>query len=207
MAIYLIRHTTPLIEKGICYGQSDIDVTDSFQTEAALIQSALPEAIEQVYSSPLIRCHKLAGYLFPAHAISLEPGLMELHCGEWELLHWDAIPAEVINPWMKDFVNVCIPGGESYVQMHSRVTQCFTKIAEGSTPAAIVTHGGVIRSILAHITQTPLVDSFGAFKIHYGCVMRLQATQTGFEYEVLHNITTEKEQHKPGNFTVGTRSE
>jgi alpha-ribazole phosphatase len=200
MSIYLIRHTTPLVEKGVCYGQSDIDVTDSFHTEAALIQSALPETIDRVYSSPLMRCHKLANYLFPAHTISMEPRLMELHCGEWELLHWDAIPPEVIDPWMKDFVNVCIPGGESYVQMHSRVTQCFTQIAEGATPAAIVTHGGVIRSILAHITQTPLVDSFGAFKIHYGCVMRLHQTETGFQYEVLHNITTEKEQHKPSSF-------
>ena len=125
---------------------------------------------------------------------------MELHCGEWEGLHWDAIPPEVIDPWMKDFVNVCIPGGESYVQMHSRVTQCFTRIIEGPKPVAIVAHGGVIRSILAHITQTPLVDSFGAFKIHYGCVMQLHATPTGLQYETLHNLTTEKEQHKPSNF-------
>jgi len=200
MSIYLIRHTTPQIEKGICYGQLDIDVTDSFHEEAAMIKTALPEPVEQVYSSPLIRCHKLAGYLFPAHTIAFEPGLMELHCGEWEGLHWDAIPPEIIDPWMKDFVNVCIPGGESYVQMHSRVTQCFTHIAAAAKPAAIITHGGVIRSILSHITQTPLVDSFGAFKIHYGCVMRLNATINGFEYEVLHNITTEKEQHKPSNF-------
>jgi alpha-ribazole phosphatase len=200
MSIYLIRHTTPLIEKGICYGQLDIDVTDSFQEEADGIQNVLPAGIEQVYSSPLIRCQKLASYLFPSHAISIEPDLMELACGEWEGIHWDAIPPEVIDPWMKDFVNVCIPGGESYVQMHSRVTQCFTKIINGSKPVAIVTHGGVIRSILAHITQTPLADSFGAFKIHYGCVMQLQATPAGFRYESLHNIITEKEQHKPSNF-------
>jgi len=200
MSIYLIRHTTPLIEKGICYGQLDIDVTETFEAEAAQIQNALPANIEQVYSSPLIRCHKLASYLFPAHRISLDPHLMELACGEWEGIHWDAIPPAVIDPWMKDFVNVCIPGGESYVQMHSRVTSCFTRIINEAKPVAIVTHGGVIRSILAHITQTPLVDSFGAFKIHYGCVMQLHATPAGFRYEALHNITTEKEQHKPSNF-------
>lgn len=200
MSIYLIRHTTPLIEKGLCYGQLDIDVTDSFKEEAEQIQNALPSAIEQVYSSPLVRCHKLASYLFPNHSINLEPDLMELACGEWEGIHWDAIPAEVIDPWMKDFVNVCIPGGESYIQMHSRVTQCFKKIIEGPKPAAIVTHGGVIRSILAHITQTPLVDSFGAFRISYGCVMQLQATPSGLKYETLHHVATEKEQHKPSKF-------
>jgi alpha-ribazole phosphatase len=200
MAIFLIRHTTPLIEKGICYGQLNIDVTESFEAEAELIQKALPAAIEQVYSSPLIRCHKLASFLFPHCAIHLEPDLMELHCGEWEGLHWDAIPPEVVDPWMKDFVNVCIPGGESYTQMHSRVIKCFTRIIEGPQPVAIVAHGGVIRSILAHITQTPLADSFGAFKVHYGCVMQLHATPAGIHYETLHNISTEKEQHKPSNF-------
>jgi alpha-ribazole phosphatase len=200
MSIYLIRHTTPLIEKGLCYGQLDIDVTGSFEEEAEQIQHALPDDIGQVYSSPLVRCHKLASYLFPSHTINLEPDLMELACGEWEGVHWDAIPAEVIDPWMKDFVNVCIPGGESYIQMHSRVTQCFNRIIEGPKPVAIVTHGGVIRSILAHITQTPLVDSFGAFKISYGCVMQLQASPAGLIYETLHHITTEKEQHKPSKF-------
>jgi alpha-ribazole phosphatase len=200
MSIYLIRHTTPLVEKGTCYGQSDIDVTDSFEAEAALIREALPSGIKQVYSSPLKRCYKLTEYLFPTHTITPEPSLMELHCGEWELMHWDAIPPAIIDPWMKDFVNVAIPGGESYIQMHSRVTACFNKIVEAEKPAAIVTHGGVIRSILAYITQTPLVDSFGAFKIHYGCVMRLQATESGLQYEVLHNVTTEKEQHKPSSF-------
>ncbi|OQP50887.1 hypothetical protein A4H97_03415 [Niastella yeongjuensis] len=198
--IYLIRHTTPLIEKGICYGQLNIDVTDSFEAEASQIQQVLPADIGQVYSSPLMRCHKLASYLFPGQTIHLEPALMELACGEWEGVHWDAIPSEVIDPWMKDFVNVAIPGGESYTQMHSRVTQCFTRIAEGPKPVAIVTHGGVIRSILSHITNTPLVDSFGAFKISYGCVMQLQAGATGLLHETLHHITTEKEQHKPSNF-------
>lgn len=30
MDIYLIRHTTPAIAKGICYGQTDLDVTANF---------------------------------------------------------------------------------------------------------------------------------------------------------------------------------
>lgn len=199
MSIYLIRHTTPLIEKGLCYGQLDIDVTESFHAEAVQIKNVLP-AIEQVHSSPLIRCHKLASHLFPDQSISLEPSLMELACGEWEGIHWDAIPPEVIDPWMKDFVNVSIPGGESYIQMHKRVTECFTRIAEGPKPVAIVTHGGVIRSILAHITNTPLADSFGAFKISYGCVIKLEVTPAGFTHEALHSIVTEKEQHKPSKF-------
>ena len=35
MEIYLVRHTTPDVAKGICYGQADIDVTATFLAEAA----------------------------------------------------------------------------------------------------------------------------------------------------------------------------
>jgi alpha-ribazole phosphatase len=203
MSIYLIRHTTPLVEKGTCYGQSDLEVTDQFPDEAGIIQQYIPTDIESVYSSPLLRCRKLAEYLFPQHSIRFEHDLKELHCGEWEMLRWDDIPKEVIDPWMKDFVNVTIPGGESFVVLFSRVSRCFEEILATGKTAAIVAHGGVIRSILAHITHTPLKDSFAAFSLHYGCVVRLDVTEHGIQHEILSNISTVQEQHRPGHKLSG----
>jgi len=58
--IYLIRHTTPLVAKGICCGQTDLDITDSFKEEAAIIRQHLPENMGSVHSSPLQRCSRLA---------------------------------------------------------------------------------------------------------------------------------------------------
>lgn len=197
MSVYLIRHTAPLIEKGICYGQSDLDVMPSFEAEATIIRQCLPADLQRVYSSPLLRCHKLAVHLFPGHNIIVDHDLKELHCGEWELQRWDDIPRHVIDPWMKDFVNAGIPGGESYVQLFDRVVRCFEKIMETETSAAIVAHGGVIRSILAHITGTPLLDSFSAFSLHYGCVVRINKGEGAHAFEILSNIATVKEQHKP----------
>lgn len=197
MSIYLIRHTTPLIAKGTCYGQSDLDVTDQFTDEANVIQQYIPSGIEAVYSSPLMRCRKLGEYLFPEHTIHFEHDLKELHCGEWEMLRWDDIPKDVIDPWMKDFVNVVIPGGESFVVLFERVSRCFNNIVASGKEAAIVAHGGVIRSILAHITNTPLKDSFAAFSLHYGCVVKLDVTEDGIQHEVLSNIPTGPEQHRP----------
>jgi alpha-ribazole phosphatase len=117
--------------------------------------------------------------------------------------HWDEIPKEEIDPWMKDFVNVSTPGGESYVDLHKRVSRCFDAIAAQKTPAAIVAHGGVIRSILAHLTNTYLKDSFGVFKISYGCVIHLQYHDSTWRYNHLHTIETPKEQHKPSGFKKG----
>lgn len=198
MEIFLIRHTTPLVNKGVCYGQTDLDVTESFTAEAEAIQQYLPQTIATIYSSPLQRCAKLANTLFPGHDIQWQDDLKELHCGEWEMQLWDEIPKAEIQPWMEDFVNVPVPGGESYVQLHHRVTERFEAIRAAGKNAAIVAHGGVLRSILAHITGIPLAGSFSAFQLHYGAVVKIIPIGDTFEYELLHNISpADKEQHRP----------
>lgn len=198
MEIYLIRHTTPAVERGVCYGQADIDVTESFHSEAALIRTHIPTSISHIHSSPLQRCRKLAEYLFPEQDVVYHDALKEINCGDWELMKWDDIAKEQIQPWMEDFVNVRIPNGENYVQLYERTAALFDSLQD-SSPLAIVTHGGVMRSILSHITHTSLKDSFGAFSLHYGCVVRITKQGAGFQYEVLHNIKPdERETHKPG---------
>ena len=213
MEIFLIRHTTPAVARGICYGQADLDITESFYHEATIIQQYLPPHIKAVYSSPLQRCTKLAAYLFKEHIVQLKDDFKEINCGEWELQLWDNIPKDEIEPWMNDLINACIPGGESYLQVFERVVKCFYQIidqhsfgmekaqgtqADDSIRAlAIIAHGGVIRSILSYITQTPLQDSFRVFSLHYGCVIKIIHEAGSLQHEVLSNIATEKETHKP----------
>jgi alpha-ribazole phosphatase len=201
--IYLIRHTTPAVGKGICYGQTDLGVTESFAEEAEVIRLHLPPGIVSVYSSPLQRCARLARHLFPGHDLSLLDQLMEVHCGQWEMRGWDELPREEIDTWMADFVQVRIPGGESYLDLHQRVTKCWEKIRRGmpAGDAAVVAHGGVIRSILSGITGTPLINSFKIFSLHYGCVIRVFGEAGTQEYEILSNqAPMEREQHKPSGF-------
>lgn len=204
--IYLIRHTTPAVAKGICYGQTDLEITESFFEEAARIREQLPDDIQLIHSSPLQRCSRLAGHLFPGQPVIMHDDLKEIHCGQWEMKGWDDLPKEEVDPWMKDFVHVRIPGGESYEDLHERVTRCFNGIrmeGPGSSggPRAIVAHGGVIRSILSYITGTPLIDSFKLFALYYGCVVRINEQGAPAQYEILLNRTPEeKEQHKPSIF-------
>jgi alpha-ribazole phosphatase len=199
--IYLIRHTTPAVAKGLCYGQTDLGVTDGFTGEVVAIGRVLPADIAVVYSSPLQRCTRLAETLFPDHHLRLRNELMEIHCGEWEMRGWDDLPPEEIDPWMADFVNVRIPGGESYVDLHRRVTACWEEIVRESGSVAVITHGGVIRSILAGISGVALADSFGRFGLHYSCVVRVSREGGDLVYSVLHNpAPVEREQHKPSGF-------
>jgi alpha-ribazole phosphatase len=204
--IFLIRHTTPAVARGVCYGQTDLDITESFAEEAEAIRRHLPSGpsgIMAVYSSPLQRCSRLARHLFPDHSPTLLDQLMEVHCGEWEMRSWDELPKEEVDPWMADFVQVRIPGGESYLDLHQRVTQCWEKIRDTKGPGdvAIVAHGGVIRSILSGITGTQLIDSFKVFSLHYGCVIRVFWQGGAPQYEILYNqAPAEREQHKPSGF-------
>jgi alpha-ribazole phosphatase len=200
MEIYLIRHTTPLVAKGVCYGQTDLDVTETFVTEANIIKAHLPSTIQQIYSSPLQRCTKLAAHLFPEKDILLQNELMEINCGSWEMKRWDDIPREDIEPWMKDFVNIRTPQGENYSDLYNRVNSVFEQIALKPLPAAIVAHGGVLRSILSYITNTAIIDSFNVFKLHYGCVIKIETANGNRQHSILSNIVHDKETHKPTGF-------
>ncbi|MES2328407.1 MAG: alpha-ribazole phosphatase [Bacteroidota bacterium] len=198
MEIYLIRHTTPAIAKGICYGQTDLDITETFEQEVTSIVPHLPKNITSVYSSPLQRCHKLAKALFPNHDIELDKDLMELNCGNWEMQEWNAIPKTEMQPWLDDFVNVAVPDGESYAQMHDRVVKRFEHVSQQAGPAVIVAHGGVLRSILAHITNTGLKESFDLFTCHYGCVVKIDLQDDWVRHEMLYNVSLAgKEWHRP----------
>jgi alpha-ribazole phosphatase len=197
MEIYLIRHTTPDIVKGTCYGQADIGTTGSFTQEAACIQQHVPKGIETVYSSPLRRCRQLAEYLFPQSSVVLDDRLKEIHCGDWEMQLWDEIEKAHLQQWLQDSLNSCMPGGESYVQLYNRVRQFFNSLCVHPQPIAIVSHGGVIRSLLSYINNVALSDSFQAFSIRYGCVIKVQAYGNGWQHAVLHNPASEKEQHRP----------
>lgn len=172
MELYLVRHTTPNIEKGICYGQSDIGVTDTFTEEVKKIHEQIPiGTITRVYSSPLQRCRLLAKTF--SREIILDKRLKELNFGDWELQSWDTIPSEQLTPWMKDFVHVKVPFGESYTMLQDRVLDFYHSLDfQSDEKIVVVSHAGPIRALLAHLQNIPLKDSFD-IKIAYSEVFRI----------------------------------
>ena len=174
MEIYLIRHTTPAIASGICYGQADIEVAESFETEAEQIRQQLPAEI-LCYSSPLKRCSQLAKHIYPNATIAYADALKEMHFGEWELQPWDQIPNDPLNIWMQDFVKVRVPGGENYLELFDRTISFYQTIVGKNQSAALFTHSGNIRSILSYVNNVPLEASFSKFKIEYGEVVKIES--------------------------------
>ena len=172
MEILLVRHTTPNIEKGICYGQADIDVTPSFNEELKIIQEEIqPKESDLVYSSPLLRCEKLATSLY--ESVTYDDKLKEINFGDWELQKWDDIDEKELNLWMNDFVSIAPTNGEAFTDLYKRVVDFIQQLPKTSKRIVIVTHAGVIRSFFCYKQNTPLEKAFD-LKLSYGEILPLE---------------------------------
>ncbi len=176
MDIYLIRHTKTDTPKGLCYGQSDVKLTDSFFEEVCQLQRKLPElhADSLVFSSPLTRCKQLAERL--SDNVSTDVRLLELDFGDWEGKPFNEIDGEVLQQWTDDFVNGSPPNGESFNDLCQRASSFWQDLIDemqASQQVLIITHAGVIRALLAHILKLPPANAF-QFRVDVGSVHKFQ---------------------------------
>lgn len=178
MKITLVRHTSLQILPGICYGQSDIDVGASFLDEAHQLKRKLAHAkFDAIYTSPLQRCLKLATVLGLGDSVE-DARLMELNFGDWETRAWDDISRDVFDAWAHDYANLAPPNGETFAQLQQRVLSFLEdlKLENSGKHILIVTHGGLIRTLLAHVLNMELKGLF-RFNIDYASVTELDFSQ------------------------------
>jgi alpha-ribazole phosphatase len=176
--LYLIRHTTPHIAPGICYGQLDIGVADSFAEEANNILRWLPP-LELILTSPLQRASRLAERLSREKHCELrsDARLMEKHFGAWEGKAWDDIARNEIDAWADDIMGYIPEGGESAQQLMWRVQTLLRDVAQlPQQNIALVAHGGSVRAMLALIGDVPLTDIL-SWEVGYGAVISVRIFQ------------------------------
>lgn len=194
MEIYLVRHTKTILDKNICYGQTDINIEEPFEESFSKIIDLLPNNFSKIYSSPLSRCTRLADYIAQNKDADVQvvsdARLKELHFGEWEQKKWNEIDRKTLDAWGIDYVNYRVPGGESFTDLYKRVVDFIENnllLPNPSEPIIIITHAGVIRSILCHLFQHPLKDAFD-IKVGYGSIFRVRiysVEDDRNEYEVV----------------------
>lgn len=172
MKIHLLRHTKPDIEDGVCYGQTDIGLSKTFSDERSLIKGKVSSIeIDSVFSSPLKRCTLLADFLCPDNmAIRTDDRLKEIDFGKWEMKNWqDISKGKEAQKWFDDYININCPGGESFMDLYSRVKD-FLNIIKGQSQLRnplIITHAGVIRAFFSIIKSIDLKESFD-LKVDFG---------------------------------------
>jgi alpha-ribazole phosphatase len=180
MEMYLIRHTRTILGEGLCCGQSDIPVKEPCLDQFDIIAANFKFRKVIIYSSPLKRCAILANYLYmkkeSCHAIKFDDRLKEMHFGEWELKKWEELEKGELDNWMADFISTKPPGGECFSDLNQRVIM-FLRDLINVHPAEneaiiVITHAGVIRSLLCQILDIPLRNAF-KIQVGYGCISKI----------------------------------
>lgn len=120
---------------------------------------------DRLISSPLQRCARFAEELAAARALPLdyERDLQELHFGDWEgrsaaeLMHSDA---EALGQFWADPYAFTPPNGEPLSRFEVRVLGGLQRLAQAhdGQRLLLVTHGGVMRLLLARARGLPRKD-------------------------------------------------
>ena len=146
MEVILVRHTSVEVNPGTCYGQTDVSLKASFPEEAAATREALaalgrPDA---VFTSPLSRCVRLAEFCGYPDAMR-DARLLEMNFGEWEMQRYEEIHDPYIEDWYEDYINLPVPGGESFMMQYQRVTAFLEELrAKPFARVLVFAHGGVL---------------------------------------------------------------
>ena len=175
MDIYLIRHTKTATEPGLCYGRTDVPLSDSFAEDVYTIKTKLPEVSNDtvIVASPLSRCTELAEVF--GCPFQTDERLLEIDFGAWENRRFDQLNPAQVKYWADNFVTVSPPGGESFKGLCRRVADFWDELIsiQNVRLVLLITHAGVIRALLAHILQIPPANAF-KLQVEAGSVHKLQ---------------------------------
>jgi alpha-ribazole phosphatase len=146
MKVTFIRHTTPDVPKGTCYGQTDVALKDTFEAEAAVTAKNLEGMkFDKVYTSPLTRCVRLATYCGYPDA-ERNDRLKEMNFGDWEMIPLNELKHPTVEEFYKNYLTIKVPGGESFPMVYARVAAFLDGLKKkGYQSVAIFSHGGVLR--------------------------------------------------------------
>lgn len=156
--IHLIRHgMTNESQDGKYIGHTDVPLSEAgiAQLEDMKAEYIYPVA-DVVFSSPLSRCTDTARIIYPEAQIVTIDELIEYNFGEFEGRTAEELheKEELFDDWLRGDRDVEPPFGESNADFAKRVCTAFAAIAEGvmksgTEDTVIVTHGGVIMTIMA----------------------------------------------------------
>lgn len=172
--LYLSRHSTPDIDLKICYGQTDIDVKETFYNEAYILANKIEKLnITTIYTSPLIRCLKLAEYIQQNTKCNIieDERIKEMNFGKWELTPWNEIPLDDLNKWAKDPFGFKAPQGECFNDVIERVISFYREKNCKSTHL-IVTHAGVIKAFFVYLLKMEPQKALN-YELPFACLCKI----------------------------------
>lgn len=175
MEIFLVRHTSVDVQKGICYGKSDVALNHTAREEIKNTVARLsehcnvPEA--KIWSSPANRCVQLAQSI--TNDFKTDERLWEMNFGDWEMQAWAEIKREDSDPWMADFVNINTPNGESFLELSHRANEFLDElINQNFQQIVLINHSATIRTFLCRALDLSLKNAF-RMEVDYGSISKI----------------------------------
>jgi len=151
------------------YGHTDYPLSEQGKEQAeALIRHVIDRIPKPdgVLSSDLQRCGKIAERLADEWSVPLLslPALREQYMGEWEGVSWSSLTGQDVagvRDFWQNYDTAHPPGGESLGDLSHRIQTLMQEKAEmlRGRRWAIVTHIGVIRSLLCDLMGIPIGEA------------------------------------------------
>ena len=166
--IHLIRHDLPEgSELGQYVGHTDVPLSAEGKKQLKDMKSDFEyPSVSAVITSPLDRCLETARVLYPDLSPMIFDGLIEYDFGEFEGMTADELKGDKeFAEWLAGGEEAAAPFGESNGDFAKRVCSCFSDIVDGVIRSgvdsvAVITHGGVIMTIMQYfaLPEAPMHD-------------------------------------------------
>lgn len=190
----LLRHGETRGSPRFC-GSTDDPLTELGWKQVRAAVKNDGSAWQRIISSPLSRCADFAWELGDQLGlpVSLDERFQEMHFGAWEgrsaaeLMDTDA---EALGLFWDDPKSNTPPLAEPLLQFESRVLSAWhnTLARYSGESMLLVTHGGVIRTLLCHLQQQP-IERLLQFEVKHAALRRVEAMDTGGEFR--YSLTSE----------------
>ena len=155
--IHFIRHgAIDETLSGKYIGTTDVPLSDKGKMDLKKLDYEYRyPGTQVVFTSPLKRCTETCRILYPEQNPLSIANLSECNFGEWEGKTAEELKSDPdFEKWLAGDNSVKPPRGESNADFTRRICRMFESIVEGlmktgTTESVIVTHGGVIITLLA----------------------------------------------------------
>ena len=155
--IHFIRHgAIDETLSGKYIGTTDVPLSDKGKMDLKKLDYEYRyPGTQVVFTSPLKRCTETCKILYPEQNPLSIANLSECNFGEWEGKTAEELKSDPdFEKWLAGDNSVKPPRGESNTDFTRRICRMFESIVEGlmktgTTESVIVTHGGVIMTLLA----------------------------------------------------------
>ncbi len=178
--LYLLRHAQSEANlRGILAGpDNSVNLSNKGRKQSLKVSKYLQEiAFQQIYCSPISRCFQTIQPLVRARpdiALLHEEKIQEMNYGQWNGKDLKTLSKK--RDWQRIQSapsKFTFPDGESFNQLRRRVTLFLSQVERKDGPILVVSHGDVIKMILASVLDLP-TDKFQNFVIEPASISIVQ---------------------------------